>query len=60
MRVNAGLLRASDGMRLWADSYDGKLDDIFAIQHEIGAAIAGALQRKLVGPSSIWPARHQG
>ena len=48
VRVNAGLLRASDGMRLWADSYDGKLDDIFAIQHEIGAAIAGALQRKLV------------
>lgn len=48
VRVNAGLLRASDGMRLWADSYDGKLDDIFAIQREIGAAIAGALQRKLV------------
>lgn len=48
VRVDAGLVRASDGMRLWSDSYDGKLDDIFAIQREIGAAIAGALQRRLV------------
>lgn len=48
VRVNAGLVRAGDGIRLWSDSYDGKLDDIFAIQQRIGAAIAGALQRKLV------------
>jgi len=48
VRVDAGLVRAKDGMRLWSDSYDGKLDDIFAIQREIGGAIAGALQRKLV------------
>ena len=48
VRVNAGLVRASDGIRLWSDSYDGKLDDIFAIQQRIGTAIAGALQRKLV------------
>lgn len=48
VRVNAGLVRASDGIRLWSDSYDGKLDDIFAIQQRIGGAIAGALQRKLV------------
>jgi TolB-like protein/DNA-binding winged helix-turn-helix (wHTH) protein len=48
VRVNAGLVRASDGIRLWSGSYDGQLDDIFAIQQRIGAAIAGALQRKLV------------
>jgi TolB-like protein/DNA-binding winged helix-turn-helix (wHTH) protein/tetratricopeptide (TPR) repeat protein len=48
VRVNAGLVRAKDETRLWSDSYDGKLDDIFAIQQRIGAAIAGALQRKLV------------
>ena len=48
VRVNAGLVRTSDGMRLWSDSYDGKLDDIFAIQQRVGGAIAGALQRKLV------------
>ena len=48
VRVNAGLVRGSDGIRLWSGSYDGKLDDIFAIQQRIGGAIAGALQRKLV------------
>ncbi len=48
VRVNANLVRASDGIRLWSDSYDGKLDDIFAIQQRIGGAIAGALRRKLV------------
>ncbi|MEO6114180.1 MAG: winged helix-turn-helix domain-containing protein [Sphingomicrobium sp.] len=48
VRVNANLVRASDGIRLWSDSYDGKLDDIFAIQQRIGGAIAAALRRKLV------------
>lgn len=48
VRVNAGLVRASDGSRVWSDTYDGKLDDIFAIQQRIGAAIASALQRRLV------------
>ena len=48
VRVNADLVRANDGSRLWSDSYDGKLDDIFAIQQRIGGAIAGALRRKLI------------
>ena len=48
VRVNAGLTRARDNVRLWSDSYDGNLDDIFAIQQQIGGAIAGALRRKLV------------
>lgn len=48
VRVNSDLVRVSDGTRLWSDTYDGKLDDIFAIQQRIGGAIAGALQRKLV------------
>lgn len=47
VRVNAYLVRASDGIRLWSDSYDGNLDDIFAIQQRIGGDIAGALRRKL-------------
>ena len=48
VRVNADLVRASDGIRLWSDTYDGKLDDIFLIQQRIGGAIAGALRRKLI------------
>ena len=48
VRVNADLVRASDGIRLWSGTYDGKLDDIFLIQQRIGGAIADALRRKLV------------
>jgi TolB-like protein/Tfp pilus assembly protein PilF len=48
VRVNADLVRGSDGIRLWSDSYDGKIDDIFAIQQRVGGAIAGALRRKLI------------
>jgi TolB-like protein/DNA-binding winged helix-turn-helix (wHTH) protein len=48
VRVNADLLRAKDGVRLWSDTFDGKLDDILQIQSAIGEAVANGLRRKLV------------
>jgi TolB-like protein/DNA-binding winged helix-turn-helix (wHTH) protein len=48
VRVNAGLLRAKDGVRLWSDTYNGSLDDVLAIQGAIGQAVANGLRRKLV------------
>jgi TolB-like protein/DNA-binding winged helix-turn-helix (wHTH) protein/tetratricopeptide (TPR) repeat protein len=53
VRVNAYLVQAKDGVRLWSDSFDGRLDDIFAIQRRIGGAIAGALQRTLVSAEPL-------
>lgn len=53
VRVNASLVRGSDGIRLWSDSYDGGLDDIFAIQQRIGTAIAGALKRRLMQTATV-------
>jgi TolB-like protein/DNA-binding winged helix-turn-helix (wHTH) protein len=57
VRVNADLLRAKDGVRLWSDSFDGKLDDILQIQSSIGRAVADGLRLKLVygGERSIRP-----
>ncbi len=52
VRVNVHLTDASDGRRMWAESYDGKLDDILAIQSRIGGSIASALSRKLVNVRS--------
>ena len=43
VRITAQLLKA-DGFHLWAERYDRKLDDVFAVQDEIAAAIAGALR----------------
>jgi TolB-like protein/DNA-binding winged helix-turn-helix (wHTH) protein len=48
VRVNADLVRASDRERMWSDSYDGTLKDIFAIQSAIGQAVAVGLRRQLI------------
>jgi eukaryotic-like serine/threonine-protein kinase len=47
VRVTAQLIHAHDGTHLWSQRYDRELADIFAVQDEIAAAIAGALKLKL-------------
>jgi serine/threonine-protein kinase len=48
IRVTAQLILAADGTHLWSQRYDREMSDIFAVQDEIAAAIAGALKLKLV------------
>jgi TolB-like protein/Flp pilus assembly protein TadD len=47
LRITAQLTKAESGFNLWSNSWDRELDDIFAIQDEISAAIADALQIEL-------------
>jgi TolB-like protein/Flp pilus assembly protein TadD len=47
LRITAQLIQASDGYHLWSETYDREMDDIFAIQDEIAAAISEALKAKL-------------
>jgi TolB-like protein len=47
IRVTAQLIDARDGAHLWSERYDRQLTDVFEVQDEIAAAIAGALQVKL-------------
>ena len=49
VRVNAQLIKAEDGSHLWAETYDRKLIDIFAVESEVAAAIADKLQATLSG-----------
>lgn len=44
VRITAQLIETVGGMHLWADKYDGSLDDIFDLQDRITEAVAGALQ----------------
>ena len=44
------LINASDGAHLWSERYDREMTDVFVVQDEIAAAIAGALQVKLSAP----------
>lgn len=47
IRVAAQLINAADGTHLWSERYDREMTDVFAVQDEIAAAIAGALKVKL-------------
>jgi adenylate cyclase len=47
VRVNVQLIKAETDAHLWADTFDRKLTDIFAVESEIATAIAETLQAKL-------------
>ena len=47
VRITAQLVDAERGFHLWSETYDRKLDDIFAIQDEIARSIADALRLEL-------------
>lgn len=49
IRVTAQLIKADDGYHLWSETYDRSLDNIFAIQDEISAAVVAALKVELLG-----------
>jgi len=52
VRVNVQLIKAATDSHLWADTFDRKLTDIFAVESEIAATIADKLQAKLTGPEA--------
>lgn len=47
VRVTAQLIQVSDGFHLWSETYDGDLDDIFAVQDDIAAEILVAMKAQL-------------
>lgn len=49
LRVTAQLIDAASGYHIWSDEYDRELEDIFAVQAEIAAAISDALELRLRG-----------
>src|SRR6266404_363484 len=49
VRITAELTKADDGFQMWSQTYDRKIDDIFAVQDEIARAATEALQLKLIG-----------
>jgi TolB-like protein/Tfp pilus assembly protein PilF len=47
VRITAQLIEARSDSHLWSETFDRELNDIFAVQDEISAAIVGALKGKL-------------
>jgi len=52
VRVTARLIDARTDTRLWSQSWDRTLDDIFAVQDEIASAVADRLEVSLMGDIS--------
>ena len=53
LRITAQLVETDTGFHLWSETFDRKLEDVFAIQDEIAAAIAVELRALLSGELGI-------
>src|SRR5213595_443796 len=49
VRVNVQLIKAANDSHLWADTFDRKLTDIFAVESEVAKAVADQLRAELTG-----------
>ena len=49
VRITAQLIEARSDRSLWSDTWDRELDDIFAVQDEIAAAVVDQLKITLLG-----------
>jgi len=47
VRITAQLIDAGTGFHLWSEAYDRQIEDVFAVQDEISAAIVAELQEHL-------------
>jgi len=47
VRITAQLIEVGSGFHIWSDTYDRRLENIFAVQDEIASAIVRALQLEL-------------
>ncbi len=53
VRVNAQLIDAGNGAHVWADRYDGQIEDIFSIQDEITRSIVGRIGPELLAAENL-------
>jgi TolB-like protein len=47
LRITGQLIDATTGVRLWADRFDGSLEDIFELQDQVTTSVIGAIAPKL-------------
>ncbi|MBS0522433.1 MAG: hypothetical protein JSS04_02265 [Proteobacteria bacterium] len=49
LRISCVLIEAGSGRHLWAERYDGAMDELFELQDRITASIAATLYPKVIG-----------
>ena len=55
VRITTSLVRSKDGAQIWSQTFDRKLDDIFALQSEIAQEIEGRIRGRLAEGGGIKP-----
>jgi len=47
VRITGQLIDTTSGAHIWADRFDGAVDDIFELQDQVASSVAGAIEPKL-------------
>ena len=47
VRITAQLIDATSGTHLWADRFDGSLEDVFDLQDKVARSVAGVIEPAL-------------
>src|SRR5438874_1090600 len=47
VRITAQLIEAETGAHLWADRFDGSLEDVFDLQDQVASSVAGVIEPAL-------------
>jgi adenylate cyclase len=47
VRITAQLIEAETGTHLWADRFDGSLEDVFDLQDQVASSVAGVIEPTL-------------
>jgi adenylate cyclase len=47
VRITAQLIDASNGAHLWAERFDGSLEDVFDLQDKVASSVAGVIEPRL-------------
>ena len=47
VRITAQLIEAQTGAHLWADRFDGSIEEVFELQDEVAASVAGVIEPTL-------------
>lgn len=55
IQVSANLVRTDDGAQMWSESFERRLDDVFALQQEIAREIEGRIRGRLAKEGGTKP-----
>jgi adenylate cyclase len=47
VRINAQLIETAGGAHIWAERFDGSIEDVFELQDQVTASVCGAIEPRL-------------